>query len=572
VLVDSGSQAPELTTFTFRIRAVNQDLVSGYSNDATARSLLIAPTIDPPASGWNGISVSWQNHSLIADTLKLERGTSRDAAGTWTTIPGVPFGATSWTDRTAQEGASYYYRITYAKGADTIQATSFYDAPMLLLAPEQLTASPLSGGVGLAWANPSRAASQVAVLRASGLDANRSFQEVALLPATQTSFVDSGLTAGYYQYRLEHRRPGWASVPSETIPAATLPPQNSASLQPVVITLPEANVVRRSSKGNWVLSGPYPWEVRLREPFGNGWVDFAPAEALRWFAPYFLLDSRDFPHLVYSAPSAADAQRIALVHAWRNSDGWQREEITTPGPGPESDPSILTFTLDAQDRLHLLWRTGALVQDLEYAFKGQDGRWFTEPVDNPSPPSLLWQFRLEVDPTGQPHVLIGTDQEVQHLTRSNGAWGVEVVPVNGAMLGAYSLLESTAPAPDACIVFVRRDRTPYDGTMDLLMLRKEAGTWLPEEILFNSPVYPLFTASLTSSRDGTRLGLLHSAPGGNLLHVWTSGIWTDALVGPYSFGTPHMGFSPLNKLFLLMPAGAGESPSAYPYVLYQEQP
>ncbi|MDP1830842.1 MAG: hypothetical protein Q8K67_02200 [Geothrix sp.] len=567
---DAGSSVPELATFSIRMRVMRGSTPSSYSNDASARLSLQPPTVWSPYATSGGISVSWSNNSQVADTLVLERGVVMGTITSWTAIPGAAFGITSWLDHDPPEGAVCVYRVTYSKGQDSAQATS-YSTTASMVAPNQISVIPLVEGVRLAWTNPSLVATETAILRASGLDSYPSYQLVALVSAGTTTYDDTQLATGYYTYRLENRKTGLSAAQSTPVQVATLPPQNGASVMPSLLALPQAAAIRRSSSGAWFLSGNYQYEVLVREPSGNSWIDHVPNNAQSWSDPYFLLDSQDRPHLLYTRAVVQGTQEVALMHAWKDAAGWQSEEIARRTLS--SAMPAYTFSLDAQDQLHILWlKSNGTLQDLEYAAKGSDGTWVIEGLTGMSSQYSLGSFRLAVDPTGQPHVLVGAWQELFHLTRSSGTWAVEPVPSNGAIAGWYDFLGIVTAGPGSVSVLASRAHQPYDGSYDLMMFRKEAGNWLPEEVVTTTTGYSSFSGTLASNKAGTRFGLYHATASGNMLRVWTSGVWTSSLVGPSSYGAPQLGFDASNKLYLLLPAGWGSSTSGFPYVLYQEQP
>lgn len=570
---DASGTGPvqELATYTFRVRVMRGTTASGYSNESGARTSLNAPNIYSPSSFGGQISISWTNNSLVADTLQLERGVGTPA--TWAPIPNVPFGVTSWIDRDALEGQACNYRVTYSKGSESASAATTYPASVPMIAPSQITATPLVEGVRLNWQNLSQAATEVAVMRSTGLDSYPSYTQVALLPLATTSYQDSQLATGYYTYRLENRKSGATPAASAPIQVVTLPPQNGASVLPNLLSLPQAGILRRSSTGSWFLSDSYQYNVMVRVPSGNAWVDFVPNSVQSWSAPYFLLDSQDQPHLVYTRSVVQGTQEVAFIHAWKDATGWQNEEIARRTLYSSSAMSSYTFTLDAQDQVHLLWlKSNGTLQDLEYAVKGPGGTWIVEALTGMTSASWLGTYRLAVDPTGQPHVVVGAGQDLFHLTRSAGTWSVETVPSNGASVGSHDFLGAVTSAPDAISVLAPRAHQPYDGSYDLLLIRKTGGTWLPEEVVFTTSGYSAFNGTLAANKSGTRFGLYHPSASGNMLRVWTSGIWANSLVGPSNYGTPQLWFDASDKVNLLLPAGWGSSSSTFPYVLYQEQP
>lgn len=571
---DGSASLSELETVTFRLRVMRGTTPSAYSNESGARIGLLAPYMNSTWITGGSVSVSWTNNSKVADTLTLERGVTQNGTTTWTTLPGIPFGTTSWMDALPPEGSACSYRVTYSKGQDSAQATSIpLTVPMV--APGRPIATARIEGVGLTWQNSSHVATEVAVMRAAGMDAYPSYQQVALLPAGTTSYEDTLLATGYYTYRLENRCSGIGTTYSAPVQVATLPPQsNGVSVSPTVLSLPQAAAIQRSSQGTWFLSGSYLYNIMVREPQGTSWVDYLPPSAQSWSSPYFLLDSQDRPHLVYTRSVVQGTQEVAIMHAWRDATGWQSEEIARRTLYSSSTPSPYTFALDAQDHLHLLWlKSGGNATDLEYATKDATGAWVAESPVSTSPASYLGSYRLSVDATGQVHAFVGAWQTILHLTRGTGGWVSETVPSNGATVGWYDFLGGVVQGPDSVLVLASRAHQPYDGSYDLLMFRKQAGAWLPEEVVLTTSNYNSFSGALAANKAGTRFALYYGTSGGSMLRVWSAGTWTSALVGPgASYSNPLLGFDAADKLYLLVPAGWGGNTSAFPYVFYQEQP
>jgi len=569
--LDMSGSAVELETYTFRMQVMRGATASPYSNESSVRMGLNPPTVSA-YSDQGQIRVSWWNSSAVADTLKLERGVVDGNATAWTAIPSITFGTTSWTDTSAPEGASCTYRVTYSKGQDSASATS-YATSTPMAAPSQPSATALVEGVQLSWTNPSRIATEVAVMRASGLDSYPSYQQVTVLPAGTTSYTDQPLATGYYTYRLENRKSGYSAAYSAPVQVVTLPPQNGASIRPTILELPQTNVIQRTSLGAWVLGGSYQYNIQVREPVGDSWVSYIPSSALSWSAPYFLLDSHDQPHLVYTRQVMQGSSEVALMHAWKKDSVWQVEEVARRALYSYS--TSYTFALDATDRPHVAWlRSGGTIAELEYAVRGTDGTWTVETPSNATAQTSLSTFKLVLDPTGQPHLFTGAWQEFYHLTRSGGSWTSESVPATGASVGWYDYMGCVASAPDTCTMFVMCAHQPYDGKYDLTMFRKESGTWQTGEVVFTSDSYSSsFQGTLVSNPSGSKLALYHTSSGGGMLRIRSAGAWTTTVVGPgSSYGTPLLGFDPADKLYMLLPAGWGSSSNHYPYVLYTETP
>lgn len=217
---------PECAEQAFRLRVVRGGIPSLYSNEVSCRNGIRPPSVHSPYPAAGGIQIRWENYSLVADSLLLERGETLDGGTTyaWTALAGVPATATSWIDTGPfVEGAAYGYRVTYGKGEDKAQAVSSYPLTLTMLPPADLSSTSLEGGVRLSWKNQSQIAEEIVVLRAEWADPP-SFQEIAYLPSTATTYEDLALPAGQYTYRVEARKAGISPAASAWVQTTALPP------------------------------------------------------------------------------------------------------------------------------------------------------------------------------------------------------------------------------------------------------------------------------------------------------------------------------------------------------------
>lgn len=575
------TNAPELSTVTARMRTVRLDQVSSYSTEATARRPLLAPDISwSPIWSSDGIYFSWFKNSLVADTLKLERGLVQGTTS-WTTLDETTSDTREYTDHNAPESMTSVYRITYSKGQDSAQITTDPVTP-LMVAPNQISATPLVEGVHLSWHNSSLVATETAILRATELGDSANFQQIGLVPASTTSYDDTHLATGYYTYRLENRNPIITAVHSTPVQVSTLPPQTGISLLPSVLSLPGAEVIRRSSTGAWFLSGKDLSIAMVRTPIGDSWNDYLSSNTKDWREPYFLLDSHDRPHLVYTRSVDANTWEVALIHDWKEETGWKSEEIARRTLRNSISPGPYTFILDPQDRLQLVWlNSNGSTQDLEYAIKGTDGRWMIQALTGLPTSPWFDSYRLTVDATGQPHLAIEASQNLFHYTRASGDWTIEPIPstTTGSQGGTDRILGIVASTPDVFTVLATRlhDRDYSSSLVDLVLFRKTKDGWLPEEVI-PTAIDRFSNATLAFNKPGTRFALYYTNVDSTLLGVWINDHWTSTLLsstanGYASYGPRQLGFDASGSLYLILQGGLGSRGSSLvPYVLYQEQP
>ncbi|GEM_PF-3444940 len=574
------SVLPEDTELKFRMRAVLGTAASPYSNVVSSSTGLRKPTFDSAVNGAEGIALKWTNNSSLADTLTLERGTSATYAEptSWTAIPGVAFGTTTYLDSEAPENTYVTYRVTYSKGAKAAQALS-YSISTTLKAPAGLVATPLVEGVSLTWENRSAGATEVVVTRASGITSSYPyFEDVAHLAATATSYQDLQLATGYYTYRVEARKASTQAAPSLSAKVVTLPiPGALALAAPAIKSLPPSLMGAMDSRGAWTFVQILNYDsFVIATPSGTDWVSHPLSNASSLAAPMLQLDSHDRPHTVYQRKVMQGSEEVAITHAWFDGAAWQTEEVARRILTPYTSQGSLVFTLDRSDRLHLAWqKDGSGISGLEYAFKGADGVWNTESLNVVTPaPTYLSSFRLTVDAGGVPHVLVGTWQDIYLLQRQGpNQWQWEQVPSGAAMLLSYDCLDFAVSYRGDLHVFFTRPHVPSDQAnyTDLCEVRKAGGAWTPVQVLATTGITGSTSgAYCVASPMSDRIALRFLSSGGQQLLTLDQDAWSKVTLGPGETNRPYLGFDANDKFYLMQKLGfdSGTGPSTY--VLYGE--
>ncbi|MBQ3379182.1 MAG: leucine-rich repeat protein [Clostridia bacterium] len=227
----TDSTVTEGATYSYTVRSfVGKTYSTGYAD--TAKTIKAKATVDPApvtitqVSYSNGaVSLAWQGQDGV-DGYRVYRKTG---TGKWTTVLSSTT-ATSYTDTTVTEGATYSYTVrsfvgkTYSTGyadtAKTIKAKTAVDP-----APVTITAiSYANGAVSLAWAGQ------------DGVDGYRVYRKTGtgkwttvLSSTTGTSYTDSTVTEGAtYSYTVRSfvgktYSTGYADT-AKTIKAATAAP------------------------------------------------------------------------------------------------------------------------------------------------------------------------------------------------------------------------------------------------------------------------------------------------------------------------------------------------------------
>src|SRR5262249_42741381 len=154
--------------------------------------------------------------------LIIERATGQSSSD-WKPLTTVASGISSYNDTQLSELQYYAYRLRWVDGAVEGYRATLYSIYNALFAPTALAALPGVERVCLTWQNRSAAATELVVVRTSGLSSFGSTSEVAPLPPTATSFSDVGIATGLYRYEVDARGNG-SSANSEQIPVVTTPP------------------------------------------------------------------------------------------------------------------------------------------------------------------------------------------------------------------------------------------------------------------------------------------------------------------------------------------------------------
>ena len=221
------------TTYRYRVRALNANGTSGYSNTATAATNPPAQPTDLAAVTISAaqIDLSWTDAANNEASYQVERcdGVS---CSTFAPIGGLlPPDAAAFSDLTTTVGNSYTYRVKAINAAGEspysveVTANTFVPAD-----PTTLVATTISATrIDLTWADNADNESLVVIERCSDVAPGCSgFTQLTTLPANSIAHADEGLTAGLvYRYRISMTNAAGASGTSNEAEASTdfpLPP------------------------------------------------------------------------------------------------------------------------------------------------------------------------------------------------------------------------------------------------------------------------------------------------------------------------------------------------------------
>jgi len=554
---------PEGVNLDFRMVTVDGGAKSDYSNVASLTVPIRAPGPIGVAHDEGALRLRWTNNSTLADTLLVERGfmgTSTVRVEYWTPLPGIRFGDLEYLDSEAPEDVNVMYRVTYSKGAVTGQGTSVV-VQTALWGVGNLTATPGLEQVGLQWVNRSPRATSILIGRMEGID-QVTFKDIAVLPPTATSFVDTQVPTGAYTYQVRVRRGENASWPyaDRSVNAVTLPyTRSSLSLIPSFIRLPGSDSAVLRPDGDWLLGNASSY-LRVILPSGETWSIQALGEGGQVCNPGILSDAGGHPHLVVFRVLDPATSLAVLLHAWHDGTTWRSEEMVRTNRAFDGMNSGMA-RLDPGGNPVVAWSEGYPPVP-RIAFKGPDGAWKAEtPGILPQAEYGVGNADLALPPDGS-MALLATAADGQYLiTRSpGGTWSLEAVPLD-AIPGVSGFWQGLTATPDG-------DLHLLDWTSGVAWKRRTSGGWTPA-VKVDSLPGSFTVVGHTVSKAGNRIALWGKTAGMSVLHVLDGGSWSSLILGASTWLKPAVGFTGSGKLRVLQNT-TGTWPDTTSYILHTE--
>jgi len=220
------------TTYTYRVRAVNTGVFSGYSNDATATTPTPTPIAPAAPSGLNASAISasrvdlaWTDNATNETGYSVERS---DAGGPFAVVASPAANATSFSDTTVVAATSYTYRVR-AENAGVFSDYSNESSaatpalPVAPSAPTNLVAPTVTAtSVTLTWTDNSANETAFHIERAI---AGGAFAPIGGSPVgvNVTTVTDTVAANTAYTYRVRAENTGAFSGYSNELPVTTPP-------------------------------------------------------------------------------------------------------------------------------------------------------------------------------------------------------------------------------------------------------------------------------------------------------------------------------------------------------------
>ncbi len=216
------------TSYTYRVRAINNRELSPWSEEVPRSILLPAPraprSVVAATYSTTQINVAWEDISSNETAFALWR---KGGGADWARIAVLPPNMTFFADSGLASDTTYTYRLRAVGpgGASdwTPEVMAATTPPPPPPAPTELVATPASAlAINLNWHDNSLTETAFAVWRKTGAGA---YARVAVVPTNTHVFSDTGLTPGTsYSYQVRAIGMGGASSFSNEATASTMAP------------------------------------------------------------------------------------------------------------------------------------------------------------------------------------------------------------------------------------------------------------------------------------------------------------------------------------------------------------
>lgn len=230
------------TTYTYRIRAANEDGTSAWSNESTVTTPFPPPVgpdqLTATAPTFSRVELAWRDQSADEEGFRIERKTG---TGQFAQIATVPANVATYVDANVDSNTQYTYRVRAfnQNGNSTYSNDAGLKTPPNLPAPASgLVVTALSSTqVRLIWIDGSTNETGFRVERRIAV--NGTWTGIASLNTGVTSYIDASVVANTaYTYRVVAFNNDGDAAPSNEAGISTEPvPTSPASLTASVESL-----------------------------------------------------------------------------------------------------------------------------------------------------------------------------------------------------------------------------------------------------------------------------------------------------------------------------------------------
>lgn len=240
----------ELTTYYYRVRAINLAGESSYSNVVSATTALgmpAAPTgLTEESVTSSSVEMSWTDVATNESNYIVQRSLN---GGSYTTVRLLPANTTSWTDTGRDDNTTYYYRVYARNATGNSSYSNVLNVTTLLAAPDDPTTLIITGvntnSITMMWSDQSD--NELGFQIERSIQSGSGFSVVGNAAADEQTFTNIGLsdnTTYYYRVRA-YNAAGFSGYTTEASATTTL----SAPLPPSDLLLD--NISDNSIDLNW---------------------------------------------------------------------------------------------------------------------------------------------------------------------------------------------------------------------------------------------------------------------------------------------------------------------------------
>jgi hypothetical protein len=258
-------------SFSYRVRASNVSGFSGYTNVATATTLLPADPTDLVATTASGsvINLTWADNADNEFGYRIERCTGAGCTE-FSEIGLTGPDATFFAAGGLSLNQTYSFQVRAYNAVGTSSYTNTSTANTIVPAdPTGLTATTLSGStIELNWTDNSDNEAAFRIERCIGVDCE-GFIEITTVGADVTTYQNTGLSLNLtYTYRVRASNVPGASGYTNTAAANTIVPATPTGFAATTISGTQIDL-------SWVDNATNETGYRLERCLGSGCTDFA---------------------------------------------------------------------------------------------------------------------------------------------------------------------------------------------------------------------------------------------------------------------------------------------------------
>jgi len=201
------------TSYRYRVRAVNSQGVSGWSNTLTVGTAPPPPTgLTATAQSATSVLVAWTDHASAETAFEVERGAGSPGQG-FALVATLSANATSYVDAAVLPEKTYSYRVRAVGAAGKSSYTAEASVTTPLAAPTGVTLEGTSDrSVSLVWKDDAAGETGFEIQRGDGCPASV-FSTLTITGPGVTTFVDDTVLPEHsYTYRIRALTSGGASA------------------------------------------------------------------------------------------------------------------------------------------------------------------------------------------------------------------------------------------------------------------------------------------------------------------------------------------------------------------------